>query len=118
MELAKSGTLYHLRTGPRLEEDRIWKYCIQMLLAMEYIHSKKVIHRDIKTLNLMVDGNDDVKLGVALCSKILPAAHLFSASACRSTWSMLCRGLWHCKVTEYRYKHAPNFGGNTVLFVT
>jgi serine/threonine protein kinase len=62
MELA-SGTLYQLRQGPRLDEDRIWKYCIQMLLAMEYIHSKNIIHRDIKTLNLMLDANDGIKLG-------------------------------------------------------
>ena len=66
MELAKSGTLYHLRNGPRLDEDKVWKYCIQMLLAMEYIHSKKIIHRDIKTLNLMLDANDDIKLGKSL----------------------------------------------------
>ena len=101
MELARSGTLYHLRNGPRLDEDRVWKYCIQMLLAMEYIHSKKIIHRDIKTLNLMLDAHDDVKLGRPLWvveSLLIISALPVSAAA----GQYVCRGLWHCEVTEYR----------------
>lgn len=72
MELASAGTLFHLRNGPRLAEDRIWKYCIQMLVALDYIHSKKIIHRDIKTLNLMLDGDDNVKLGVLTTAVSMP----------------------------------------------
>lgn len=40
----------------------MWKYFIQALLGLQYIHSKKIIHRDIKSLNLFIDHNDNVKV--------------------------------------------------------
>jgi NIMA (never in mitosis gene a)-related kinase 1/4/5 len=66
MELAKAGTLYDLRNGPGLEEQQVWKYSIQLLMAMEYIHKERIIHRDIKTLNLFLDDQGNLKLGELL----------------------------------------------------
>ena len=33
-------------------EDFIWKLFIQISIGLYYIHSKKILHRDIKTLNI------------------------------------------------------------------
>jgi serine/threonine protein kinase len=48
--------------GAGLPEPKVWKYFIQALLGLQYIHSKKIIHRDIKSLNLFIDHNDNVKV--------------------------------------------------------
>jgi serine/threonine protein kinase len=34
----------------------------QALLGLSYIHSRKVIHRDIKSLNLCLDAADNIKV--------------------------------------------------------
>ena len=66
MEFAAGGTVYHAArspTQPRMPEDRVWKHAIQNLLGLRYIHGKRIVHRDIKSLNLFLDGNDNIKIG-------------------------------------------------------
>ena len=66
MDFASGGTLYHAARNTeqgRLPEDRIWKHAIQILLGLRYIHGRRIIHRDIKSLNLFLDGHDNVKIG-------------------------------------------------------
>ena len=66
MEFASGGTVYHVtraQQGRLLAEDRIWKWLIQSLLALDYIHRKRIVHRDIKSLNLFLDAGDNIKMG-------------------------------------------------------
>ena len=66
MDYAAGGTIYHaVRNSEKapLGERRIWKFAVQLLMGVSYIHSKRIIHRDIKSLNLFLDGKDDVKIG-------------------------------------------------------
>jgi serine/threonine protein kinase len=37
--------------------------CVQILMGLNHMHSKKILHRDIKTLNVFLDENLNVKLG-------------------------------------------------------
>lgn len=39
----------------------VW-ICLQSLLGMNHIHGKKIIHRDIKALNLFIDYKDNIKV--------------------------------------------------------
>src|SRR5260370_15293759 len=42
-------------------KNQIW-VALQIARALEYIHSKKIIHRDVKPENLHIDGTGRVKL--------------------------------------------------------
>ena len=40
----------------------MWRYLFQSLLGLSHIHGKKIIHRDIKALNLFLDAGDNIKV--------------------------------------------------------
>lgn len=45
---------------------------MQSVMALNHIHSKKIIHRDIKSLNLFIDSKDNIKVGwLGGCSRCL-----------------------------------------------
>ena len=58
------------RRGKRLAESRIWRYFLQLGAALSYIHSRKILHRDLKTANVFVARNGDVRLGDFGVSKV------------------------------------------------
>ena len=51
-----------------LAQDIVIKFLEQSLSALRYLHSKKIVHRDIKLDNMLLDENDNIKisdLGIA-----------------------------------------------------
>jgi serum/glucocorticoid-regulated kinase 2 len=43
------------------EEDA--RYCfVEILMGIQYLHSKKIIYRDIKPENIMIDMNGNLKI--------------------------------------------------------
>ena len=51
-----------LKQGSRFSDDQLIKWWNQMVGALNYTHSKGIIHRDIKPGNLFVDNHDNIKL--------------------------------------------------------
>ncbi|KAK9678605.1 hypothetical protein RND81_11G222400 [Saponaria officinalis] len=51
------------RPGQRFSIPQIKCYMKQLLSGLDYCHSNKVIHRDIKGANLLLDNNGSLKLG-------------------------------------------------------
>ena len=49
--------------GKPIPEEKIYDIFIQSMKALSYIHSKKLIHRDIKPDNLFITVDGNVKLG-------------------------------------------------------
>jgi len=56
----------------RIREEQIMNYFVQVLLALQYIHSERILHRDLKTSNLFLTKKASlVKLGDFGISRVL-----------------------------------------------
>ncbi|KAK7468188.1 hypothetical protein BaRGS_00036601 [Batillaria attramentaria] len=75
MEYAQGGTLLEYlqsRNGNLLEEEEILKFFAQMVLSLQHVHSKQILHRDLKTQNILLDKKKEiVKIGDFGISKVL-----------------------------------------------
>lgn len=49
--------------GKPLNQDIIWKFSLQIMLGIKTLHLKKVLHRDIKTMNIFLAENKQIKIG-------------------------------------------------------
>ena len=57
------GTLfYHLNKKRRFTEQEIIFYASEIILAIEYLHSKQIIYRDLKPENILVSRDGHIKL--------------------------------------------------------
>ncbi|KAG9473006.1 serine/threonine-protein kinase SIK1 [Eleutherodactylus coqui] len=62
-EYAKNGELFdYLTVRGRLSEEEARTKFLQILSAVEYCHSQNIVHRDLKTENLLLSENMDIKL--------------------------------------------------------
>lgn len=76
MEYCEVGDLaYHIKKkqqkGEKFSEMEIFQWFVQVCMALEYVHGRKVIHRDIKTQNIFLTGNKTIKVGDFGISKVL-----------------------------------------------
>ena len=76
MEYCEVGDLsYHIKrkikNNEYFSEFEIFNWFIQICLALEYVHARKVIHRDLKSENIFLTGNNTVKLGDFGISRVL-----------------------------------------------
>ncbi|KAF3843127.1 hypothetical protein F7725_001976 [Dissostichus mawsoni] len=53
---------YHLTTNGRMSEDEARKKFWQILTAVDYCHQHHIVHRDLKTENLLLDANMNIKI--------------------------------------------------------
>jgi len=54
-----------------LDEKLVLNWFLQLLLALEFVHRKKILHRDIKSSNIFLRSNGTVKLGDFGISRVL-----------------------------------------------
>ncbi|KAJ8732131.1 hypothetical protein PYW08_014861 [Mythimna loreyi] len=79
MEYATSGNLaeyLYLKYPKQLQQQEILFYFCQILLGVNYIHNKNIIHRDLKAENILLTGKHGVivKIGDFGISKVLASA--------------------------------------------
>lgn len=68
----KGGELFqHLRAVKRFDENRARFYTAEISLALQHLHSKNIIYRDLKPENVLMDENGHVCLTDFGMAKIL-----------------------------------------------
>ena len=74
MEYCEGGDLEQLlkqRNKIPLNDNFIWKLFIQIVIGLAELHNMKILHRDLKTSNIFLTKNYDIKIGDLGVSKKL-----------------------------------------------
>eukprot|EP00118_Oscarella_pearsei_P008413 m.43111 g.43111 ORF g.43111 m.43111 type:complete len:451 (+) comp33415_c0_seq5:784-2136(+) len=75
-DFCDGGTL-HAKIGEarerkeKIPQEKIMQWFVQLALALQHIHSQKVLHRDLKSQNVFLTKSDVVKVGDFGISKVL-----------------------------------------------
>ena len=110
MEYAPNGDLGRfIKKGNELKkafpEEIIWKYFMQICEGLQALHAAKIIHRDIKPMNIFVGDHDVVKVRSSLTAARLSPAHLRS-QALHSTYDV------QLSADKHQHVHGSACAGN------
>lgn len=78
MELATGGQMAQKveavrKSGVRIEESLLWRWLSDVAGALAYLHSRRVLHRDVKPSHIFLGENGQAKLGDFGLSKVMSA---------------------------------------------
>lgn len=83
MDFLDDGDLYqkivkHQKGNRKIDEDTIWKIFIEMVKALKALHSRNILHRDLKSANVFLQKNGAAKLGDLNVSKVAKKGLLYT----------------------------------------
>jgi NIMA (never in mitosis gene a)-related kinase len=66
---------YHVKKkrakNETFSETEIMNWFVQICMALEYVHGRKILHRDLKSQNIFLTANNTIKLGDFGISRVL-----------------------------------------------
>ena len=76
MEIAEGGDLHVFLARKRtrrqmVSEDLAWRYFSELVSALVHLHNRRIIHRDLKSLNIFLTADGHIKVGDLGLSKLL-----------------------------------------------
>ena len=58
-----------------MPERKVWEIFIQTCLGLQYLHARKILHRDMKTINLFLNKDGKLKIGDLGVAKEVKESH-------------------------------------------
>ena len=103
MEYINGGNLFSFVQKRRKLPEKIAKFLfIQIIKGIQYIHSKNIVHRDIKLENILIDFNNQVKICDFGIGKILNSPDEKLYDKCGTLIYMAPEIITNCKNRGYK----------------
>ncbi|KAK9820247.1 hypothetical protein WJX72_007981 [[Myrmecia] bisecta] len=86
-EFMSGGSVYdYMRKGAQLKITTVLKLATEVCRGMDYLHKRKIVHRDLKAANLLLDDSGGAKIADFGVARVLDTAGVMTAETGTYRW--------------------------------